>query len=104
MYIIRTPAMRKRAICSIVIWIMNIGAGTLVVGTLTPELFGDLGFGTVTQLGLSIAWVTCAAIGASINGFLLDRFGRRPLLGEFQTEILFSLFFPSFFSLLFYGH
>ena len=74
--------MRKRAICSIVIWIMNVGAGTLVVGTLTPLLFGGLGFTVDVQLGLSIVWVVCATIGASINGLLVDRYGRRPLLSK----------------------
>jgi hypothetical protein len=60
---------------------MNIGAGTLVVGSLTPLLFAGLGFSVNIQLGLSIAWVSCATLGAAGNGLLLDRFGRRPLLG-----------------------
>jgi hypothetical protein len=94
MYILKTPSMRKRAICSIVIWIMNIGAGTLVVGTLTPLLFGGLGFSIDVQLGLSIVWVCCAAIGATVNGVLVDRFGRIPLLGEQNHPIMGALTNP----------
>jgi len=86
MYIIKTQSMRKRAICSVVIWILNIGAGCLVIATLTPILFADLGFGIKVELGLTVVWVCCAATGASINAFLVDRFGRVPLLGETLLE------------------
>jgi hypothetical protein len=74
--------LRKRTICSIIVWILNIGSGCLVVANLTPLLFKRLGFSIEVQLGLSIVWVVCAAIGASVNGLLLDRFGRRPLLSK----------------------
>lgn len=79
-HIFTTKSLRHRALCSIIIWTMNIGCGILVIANLTPLLFAGLGFGQNTQLGLSVVWVFTSGVGASINGFLLDRFGRRLLL------------------------
>ncbi|EXJ83041.1 hypothetical protein A1O3_06858 [Capronia epimyces CBS 606.96] len=79
-HIFATPSLRKRAICSIMIWLLNIGSGVLVIANLTPLIFGGLGYGQTIQLGLSVVWVFTSGVGSFINGFLLDRLGRRPLL------------------------
>lgn len=65
---------------------MNIGSGVLVIANLTPLLFGGLGFDQNTQLGLSTVWVFTSGCGATLNGFLLDKFGRRRLLRELSPS------------------
>jgi MFS family permease len=80
-YIFKTPHLRKRAFCSILVWIMGQSTGILVIANLTPTLFGSLGYGTVLQLGLSIVWTVCALIGCFINAAIMDRVGRVKLLG-----------------------
>jgi hypothetical protein len=60
-----------------------MGTGVLVIANLAPELFSGLGFSVTLQLGLSVVWVVCAAIGATINSLLLDKFGRIKLFGKF---------------------
>ncbi|KAF2814692.1 general substrate transporter [Mytilinidion resinicola] len=79
-HIFRTPHLRHRAFCCILVWVMGQSTGILVIANLTPVLFGQLGFGPVLQLGLSIVWVTVALIGCFINAALMDRFGRVKLL------------------------
>ncbi|RFU27288.1 hypothetical protein B7463_g9057, partial [Scytalidium lignicola] len=79
-HIFTTRSLLERALCSIVIWIMNIGCGILVISNLTPLLFKGLGFDQNIQLGLSVVWVFTSGVGTLTNGLMLDRFGRRPLL------------------------
>lgn len=82
LYILRTPHLRHRAAYSILTWILGQSTGILVIANLTPILFGQLGFGTVLQLGLSIVWTFCALLGCFINAALMDRVGRVKLMGE----------------------
>lgn len=81
MYIIRTPSLRKRLICTLLVWTMGISTGITVLANLTPSLFGGLGYGTTLQLGLSIIWTVCLFLGCFVNIYLLDRIGRVKLLG-----------------------
>ncbi|KAK7207661.1 general substrate transporter [Myxozyma melibiosi] len=78
-HIFTTKSLRKRAIVSIVTFILCIGSGILVIANLTPILFGGLGFDQTVQLGLSAVWVFQSGCGSLINAFLVDRVGRRPL-------------------------
>ncbi|KAL5591183.1 hypothetical protein FOVSG1_010072 [Fusarium oxysporum f. sp. vasinfectum] len=80
MHIVRTPALRHRAICSILTWIMGQSTGILVIANLTPVLLGTLGFSLVMQLGLSIVWTVCALLGCYVNAAFMDRIGRVKLL------------------------
>ncbi|KEF57235.1 uncharacterized protein A1O9_07425 [Exophiala aquamarina CBS 119918] len=80
LHIVRTPHLRHRAACSILTWILGQSTGILVIANLTPTLFGQLGFGTVLQLGLSIVWTVCALIGCFVNAALMDRIGRIKLM------------------------
>jgi len=80
--IFKIPHLRKRAFCSILVWLMGQSTGILVIANLTPTLFGALGYGTVLQLGLSIAWTVCALIGCFINAAIMDKVGRVKLLGK----------------------
>jgi MFS family permease len=82
MHIARTPRLRHRAACSILTWILGQSTGILVIANLTPTLFGQLGYSTVLQLGLSIVWTVCALLGCFINAVLMDRVGRVKLIGE----------------------
>jgi MFS family permease len=81
-HIFKTPHLRKRAFCSILVWIMGQSTGILVIANLTPTLFAGLGYSTVLQLGLSIVWTVCALIGCFINAAIMDRVGRVKLLGK----------------------
>jgi MFS family permease len=80
-HIFTTPHLRKRAFCSILVWVMGQSTGILVIANLIPTLFGSLGYDTVQQLGLSIAWTVCALIGCFINASIMDKVGRVRLLG-----------------------
>ncbi|CAG8233810.1 unnamed protein product [Penicillium salamii] len=79
-YIFRTPSHRKRAFCSILLWVMGQATGITTIGNLIPTLLGALGFGTTMQLGLGVVWAVCAVIGCGFNVLLLDRVGRVRLL------------------------
>lgn len=81
-YIFRTPSHRKRAFCSILLWVMGQATGITTIGNLIPTLLGALGFGTTMQLGLGVVWAVCAVIGCGFNVLLLDRVGRVRLLGK----------------------
>ena len=84
MHILRTPSHRKRALCSILRWVMGQGTGITTIGNLIPTLMGKLGFGTTMQLGLGVVWTVCAVIGCGFNVLLVDRVGRVRLLGTFE--------------------
>ncbi|CAG8429090.1 unnamed protein product [Penicillium salamii] len=79
-YIFRTPSHRKRAFCSILLWVMGQATGITTIGNLIPTLLGALGFGTTMQLGLGVVWAVCAVVGCGFNVLLLDRVGRVRLL------------------------
>lgn len=79
-YIFKTPHLRHRAICSILVWVMGQSTGMLVIANLTPTLFATLGYGTVLQLALAIVWCICAMIGCYVNAAIMDRVGRVRLL------------------------
>ncbi|KAJ5106126.1 hypothetical protein N7456_002801 [Penicillium angulare] len=89
-HILSTPSHRKRALCSILLWVMGQGTGITVIANLIPTLMGTLGFGTTMQLGLGVVWTVCAVIGCGINVLLLDRVGRVKLLvvGGFGSAII----------------
>jgi MFS family permease len=82
LHIMRTPSLRKRMICTLLVWTMGLSTGSTVLANLTPTLFGSLGYSTVLQLGLSVAWVVCLFLGCFICVYLLDRVGRVKLLGK----------------------
>ena len=80
--IIRIPSLRKRMICTLLVWSMGQSTGITVLANLTPVLFGDLGYSTVLQLVLSLVWTVCLFIGCFFNIYLIDRIGRVPLIGK----------------------
>lgn len=61
---------------------MGQSTGILVIANLTPTLLGQLGYGVVLQLGLSVVWTVCALLGCFVNAALMDRLGRIKLLGK----------------------
>jgi pentatricopeptide repeat protein len=81
MHIVRTPQLRHRAACSILVWIMGQSTGVLVIANLTAVIFGQLGFSVTLQLGLSVVWAVCALLGCFVNAALMDGIGRIKLLG-----------------------
>ncbi|CZR67460.1 related to glucose facilitated diffusion protein [Phialocephala subalpina] len=92
LYILRTPSMRKRLICTLLVWVMGISTGITVLANLTPTLFGGLGYGTKLQFGLSIVWTVCLFLGCFVNIYLMDRIGRVKLLvaGGILNSILLA--------------
>ncbi|KAL3421406.1 hypothetical protein PVAG01_07851 [Phlyctema vagabunda] len=91
-YIFSTPHLRKRAFCSIILWVMGQGTGITAIANLIPTFMGGLGFGTTLQLGLGVVWSVCAVIGCGFNVLLLDRVGRIKLLvvGGFGCAAILS--------------
>lgn len=79
-HIITTPSLRKRLICTLLVWTMAQSTGITVLANLTPRLFGALGYGTVLQLSLSLVWTVCLFIGCFFNIYLIDRIGRVKLI------------------------
>ncbi|OAG34090.1 hypothetical protein AYO21_11759 [Fonsecaea monophora] len=75
-YILKTPHMRKRAICGSIVWVMGQSTGIVVIANFAPQLFAGLGYSNVLQLGLSVVWVTVCAIGTWLSGLLIERLGR----------------------------
>ncbi|KAL9096250.1 MAG: hypothetical protein Q9165_001773 [Trypethelium subeluteriae] len=92
-YIWRTPHLRKRAFCSVVLWVMGQGTGITAIANLIPVLMGSLGFSIVMQLGLGVVWTVCAVIGCGFNVVLADRIGRVRLLtvGGFGCAAIISV-------------
>jgi MFS family permease len=90
LHIMRTPSLRKRMICTLLVWTMGLSTGSTVLANLTPTLFGALGYSTVLQLGLSVVWVVCLFLGCFVCVYLLDRVGRVKLLGKNSLYNLFT--------------
>lgn len=63
---------------------MAQSTGITVLAKLTPRLFAALGYGTVLQLGLSLAWTGCLFLGCFVNVYLIDRVGRVKLLSKYS--------------------
>ena len=80
-HIFRTPSLRKRAFCTILVWFGSMGTGVLVIANLTPLLFAGLGESATVQLGLSAAWYAICIVCSFAGGLAVDRFGRRNFLG-----------------------
>lgn len=87
-YILRTPSMRKRLICTLLVWSMAISTGISVIANLTPRLFAALGYSTVLQLVLSLVWTICLFIGCFFNIYYIDKIGRVKLIGKYLPCLL----------------
>ena len=81
-HIFRTPSLRKRLICTLLVWTMAQSTGITVLANLTPQLFGALGYATVLQLVLSLVWTVCLMVGCFVNIYLIDKIGRVKLIGK----------------------
>ncbi|EXJ72890.1 uncharacterized protein A1O5_04038 [Cladophialophora psammophila CBS 110553] len=93
LHIFQTPSLRKRAICTLLVWSMAQATSITVLANLTPRLFGALGYDTVLQLGLGVVWTVALSSGCLVSNWLLDRVGRVKLLtiGGFGMAILLSI-------------
>lgn len=77
LHILRTPSLRKRALCTMIVWLGCQSTGVLVIAFLNPTLFAGLGYGSTDQFGLSVAWFVGCILGGALGGMLVDRYGRR---------------------------
>ncbi|KAL1893947.1 hypothetical protein Sste5346_006088 [Sporothrix stenoceras] len=89
-HILKTPNLRYRVYCSVLVWIVGQSTGILVIANLTPVLFGQLGYSTLLQLGLSIVWTVVALLGCFVNSLIMDKVGRVRLmvLGGYLCSIV----------------
>ncbi|KAF9891550.1 hypothetical protein FE257_004017 [Aspergillus nanangensis] len=94
MHIIRTKHLRHRAACSILTWIMVQSTGIIVIATLTPTLFRNLGFDTVMQLGLSVVCISliCEAV---LQKFYIGSMSKSGLNAAVAFYFLFVFFYGS---------
>ncbi|EXJ71841.1 uncharacterized protein A1O5_04342 [Cladophialophora psammophila CBS 110553] len=92
-YIFRTPHLRKRAYCSIIIFVQTVATGNVVIAYFLAVIFSTLGMGTTLQLGLSTVYLTVAMLGGWVNSFIMDKVGRVRLLtaGGYATCCLLSI-------------
>lgn len=89
-FIFLTPSMRKRLVCTLLVWTMAQSTGITVIANLTPRLFGALGYSTVLQLTLALVWTVCLFLGCFVNIYLIDRIGRVKLIGKSPAASGFS--------------
>jgi MFS family permease len=82
LHILRTPSLRKRTICTLLVWSMAQATSITVLANLTPRLFGALGYDTVLQLGLGVVWTVFLCGGCIVSNLLIDRVGRVKLISE----------------------
>lgn len=54
-----------------------------------PMLYSSLGYGTKEQLMLQAGWISYGPIGNCINALLLDKLGRKSIMGEDAPNALF---------------
>lgn len=92
LHIWRTPALRRRALCTVLVWVTAMSTGILVLANYIPVLFGGLGYGFRLQLGLSVAWLGAVVAGAISGGAMADRIGRVRLMGKRHHALLFMQF------------
>lgn len=85
-HILTTKSLRKRLICTLLVWSMAISTGITVLANLTPRLFAALGYSTVLQLVLSLVWTICLFLGCFVNNYLIDRIGRVKLIGKLRIQ------------------
>ncbi|KAH7129702.1 general substrate transporter [Dactylonectria estremocensis] len=92
-FIFRTPSMRKRLVCTLLVWSMAQSTGITVLANLTPRLFGALGYDTILQLTLALIWTVCLFLGCFVNIWLIDRIGRVKLIvaGGWGMAILVAI-------------
>ncbi|OTB02627.1 hypothetical protein M426DRAFT_322546 [Hypoxylon sp. CI-4A] len=92
-YIFKTPALRKRAYCSILLWVMGQGTGITAIANLIPVLMGGLGFDSTLQLGLGLVWTVGLLFGCIVNVAYVDKVGRVRLLviGGFTNATILAI-------------
>jgi len=83
LHILRTPSLRKRTICTLLVWSTAQATSITVLANLTPRLFGLLGYDTVLQLGLGVVWTVCLCSGCLVSNWLVDKVGRINLISEY---------------------
>lgn len=88
--IFREPHLRKRAICTLLVWTMGMNTGITVISNLTPTLFAGLGYSPVLQLGLGLVFCVCLLVGVFFGIAIVDRVGRRVLLSRSYLNLTFS--------------
>ncbi|KIW78014.1 hypothetical protein Z517_07847 [Fonsecaea pedrosoi CBS 271.37] len=91
LHIWRTPALRRRALSTVLVWITAMSTGILVLANYIPILFGGLGYGFRLQLGLSVAWLGAVLFGAISGGIVADSVGRVRLMAGGAYTCAFCL-------------
>ena len=71
---------RRRCVIGHLTFFFVQASGNLVITNYAPSIYGRLGFNTNKQLLMAGAWITLCPFGNMLNAWLLDIWGRRPLL------------------------
>jgi sugar porter (SP) family MFS transporter len=76
----RKPSYRKRVIMGMTFAFIGQSTAILVVNNYGPTFYKALGFGTRDQLILQCGWITGGIPANFVGAWVMDRFGRRPLM------------------------
>ncbi|KAI1845521.1 hypothetical protein JX266_008379 [Neoarthrinium moseri] len=76
-HILATRSHRKRALCTILVWVTGMSTGVLVISVYSTVLFAGLGYDSSgSQFAMSAGWLCCCIIFAGLGGLFVDRVGR----------------------------
>ncbi|EXJ66192.1 uncharacterized protein A1O5_10808 [Cladophialophora psammophila CBS 110553] len=93
--ILRTKANRRRALISFLLMFFDQMMGVYVLANYGVLIYTSLGLKGSIPLLLNACWTTYTIFGNTLTAFLVDRFGRRPLLLIGTTGCLMCLIFEA---------
>lgn len=93
--ILRTKANRRRALTSVLLMFFDQMEGVYVLANYGVLIYASLGLKGTIPLLLNACWTSYTIIGNTATAFLVDRFGRKPLLLIGTSGCLLCLIFEA---------